>query len=196
MAKQTINVGTAANDGTGDTLRNAMIKVNSNFTELYDAHKIGFLDYADLATQTIPISVTGGTGDVNVPNDGLGSYTNILYPPDGVTKVWDTTNNVFDWSELSLGDMVDIRLNLQVTTLSLNTEINVDLHLGSGGSAYSIPFITSSNFKTVGTYELIRYNSIYMGNLDTLNSGGVFKISSDSDINYKVIGWYCKIIRR
>jgi hypothetical protein len=30
-----INVGSSANDGTGDTLRSAMQKVNSNFTELY-----------------------------------------------------------------------------------------------------------------------------------------------------------------
>jgi hypothetical protein len=36
MSKQVINVGTAANDGTGDTIRTAMVKSNSNFTELYD----------------------------------------------------------------------------------------------------------------------------------------------------------------
>lgn len=34
-AQQTINVGGSANDGTGDTLRGAFIKVNDNFTELY-----------------------------------------------------------------------------------------------------------------------------------------------------------------
>ena len=33
MAIQTINVGATPNDGTGDTLRNAMIKVNSNFLQ-------------------------------------------------------------------------------------------------------------------------------------------------------------------
>jgi hypothetical protein len=35
MAKQTINVGTAANSGGGDPLRNALVKVNENFTEVY-----------------------------------------------------------------------------------------------------------------------------------------------------------------
>ena len=35
MAKQTINVGTVADDGTGDTLRDAFDKANDNFTELY-----------------------------------------------------------------------------------------------------------------------------------------------------------------
>jgi hypothetical protein len=35
MAKQTINIGTVANDGTGDPLRTAFNKTNQNFTELY-----------------------------------------------------------------------------------------------------------------------------------------------------------------
>jgi hypothetical protein len=36
MAKQTINVGSTANDGTGDTLRASFVKVNENFTEVYN----------------------------------------------------------------------------------------------------------------------------------------------------------------
>lgn len=35
MAKQTINIGASANDGTGDPLRTAFDKVNDNFNELY-----------------------------------------------------------------------------------------------------------------------------------------------------------------
>lgn len=35
MAKQTINIGAAPNDGTGDTLRVAFNKTNGNFDELY-----------------------------------------------------------------------------------------------------------------------------------------------------------------
>ena len=37
MAKQTINIGSAANDGSGDPLRNAFDKSNDNFNELYFA---------------------------------------------------------------------------------------------------------------------------------------------------------------
>lgn len=37
MAKQTINIGTAANSKNGDPLRTAFSKVNDNFTELYTA---------------------------------------------------------------------------------------------------------------------------------------------------------------
>ena len=35
MTKQVVNTGTVANDGTGDGLRTAFTKVNSNFNELY-----------------------------------------------------------------------------------------------------------------------------------------------------------------
>ena len=36
MAKQTVNLGTVADDGTGDNLRDGMDKVNDNFSEIYD----------------------------------------------------------------------------------------------------------------------------------------------------------------
>mgnify|MGYP003312050271 CR=1 FL=1 len=48
MAQQTLNVGSNANDGTGDTLRAAMIKVNEMFTEVYNSPGI--------AADTISIS--------------------------------------------------------------------------------------------------------------------------------------------
>ncbi len=38
MAREIINVGNAPNDGTGDLLRDAFIKVNNNFGELYSFH--------------------------------------------------------------------------------------------------------------------------------------------------------------
>lgn len=36
MAQQIINVGTEPNDGTGEPLRTAFIKINENFTETYN----------------------------------------------------------------------------------------------------------------------------------------------------------------
>ena len=37
MSQQNINVGTVPNDGTGDPIRTAMIKVQNNFSEFYAA---------------------------------------------------------------------------------------------------------------------------------------------------------------
>ncbi len=39
MAREIINIGTNANDGTGDDLRLAMQKVNANFLELYASNR-------------------------------------------------------------------------------------------------------------------------------------------------------------
>ena len=54
MAKQTIGIGTTANDGTGDPLRTAFDKTNDNFTELYNGAG-GIADdsvtYAKLGTE-------------------------------------------------------------------------------------------------------------------------------------------------
>lgn len=55
MAKQTINIGTSANDGTGDPLRSAMDKTNDNFTELYNGAGVadGAVTTAKLADDAV-----------------------------------------------------------------------------------------------------------------------------------------------
>ena len=64
MAQQTINVGSTANDGTGDKLRDAFVKVNSNFTELYN-DDAGDVNSVNAGTG---ISVNQTTGAVTVTN--------------------------------------------------------------------------------------------------------------------------------
>lgn len=51
MAKQTINIGSAANDGTGDPLRTAFDKINDNFDELYASTS---LDLDAIGSNMIP----------------------------------------------------------------------------------------------------------------------------------------------
>jgi len=67
MAQQTINIGTVANDGTGDPLRTAFDKVNDNFTELYND------DAGDVN------SVNGQTGTVVLDSDDISQGTTNLY---------------------------------------------------------------------------------------------------------------------
>lgn len=65
MSKQVINVGTAANDGTGDTLRAACVKINSNFTEVYDTVQAAF----DRANTANTISVQSAYDHANAAYD-------------------------------------------------------------------------------------------------------------------------------
>lgn len=73
MTQQVINVGSTANDGTGDPLRTALQKANSNFTELY-SKKIQQLTInsstptdIDLTADIVQIT-TDGTGVPNLLN--------------------------------------------------------------------------------------------------------------------------------
>ncbi len=59
MAQQSINIGSAANDGTGDPLRTAFDKINDNFTELYGSTA----EANDLIEDSSP--QLGGDLDVN-----------------------------------------------------------------------------------------------------------------------------------
>lgn len=52
MAIQIINVGSTANSGGGDPLRDAMIKINENFTEVY-------ADIAALADGQVDTNIKG-----------------------------------------------------------------------------------------------------------------------------------------
>lgn len=67
MAQQVINVGTTANDGTGDTLRVSQQKANANFTELYEGKLESVVAGTNVSiNNTDPlnpvINVTGGGG--------------------------------------------------------------------------------------------------------------------------------------
>jgi hypothetical protein len=92
MAKQTINIGTVANDGTGDPLRDAMDKVNDNFTELYtvsvdeqatddytlvlaDNLKLVSMDYATACTLTVPPDILPVGALILVVQIGAGQVT-------------------------------------------------------------------------------------------------------------------------
>ena len=52
MAKQTVNIGGVANDGTGDPLRTAFDKLNDNFDEVYGNNFVTTNQIADDAVTT------------------------------------------------------------------------------------------------------------------------------------------------
>lgn len=78
MARQIINVGTTANDGTGDGLRNAYIKCNENFAELYSRIR-----------DSVPSTNIGSPGD---SAGDLAYDLNHLYvcfqDYDGSSEIW------------------------------------------------------------------------------------------------------------
>jgi hypothetical protein len=104
MARQNIFTGTVANDGTGDTLRQAFTKVNANFVELYDlpagspGGSSGQLQFNDAGAfggmagtswdnTTRSLTITGATVTASSPvlnlsqtwNDAAVTFTGLLF---------------------------------------------------------------------------------------------------------------------
>jgi hypothetical protein len=70
MAKQTINIGTNQDDGTGDLLRVAFNKVNENFTEIYN--ELGGTSLSSLSFNSNVISTDTTNQDIVLSPSGAG----------------------------------------------------------------------------------------------------------------------------
>ena len=69
MAQEVINIGVQADDGTGDTIRGAGIKINNNFTELYAQP----LAATTLGLFQNEISTTESNADIVLKPSGTGA---------------------------------------------------------------------------------------------------------------------------
>ena len=120
MAKQTIGIGTAANDNTGDTLRVGGDKINDNFNEIYSAIGNGtsltvnltnpasgqVLRYdganfipSDYTNLTAALDVNGNSiisasnGNINIAPNGTGD---VSLSNGGITNTFDGTDGSID----------------------------------------------------------------------------------------------------
>lgn len=189
MAKQTI-----PNSGLWSSIA---ALINANDTELYDEVKVGIYDYNDLATATTPITIAVAGTYYPLTNDTLGAFTNTTYALPSAPNLWDTGTQAFDFTDLVLGDSVDIRLDITVTSSGVNQDFTVVLFIADGtGGQYEIPFIVERNFKAAGTRQVIEFNGIYMGDTNTLNNPARFKIKSSNTGSVRVNGWYVRAVKR
>ena len=130
-----------------------------------------------------------------IPNDALGTNTTNTYLPLGVTNLWNAGTSSFDFSELAVGDAVEMRIIVQPTTTSNNTEIELDLFLGSGGAQYKVPFITTQNFQFAGLFEATRYTSFPIRDEDTRTSPAQFKAIADKNCTLQTDDFFVKVTR-
>jgi hypothetical protein len=78
MTQQVINIGAAANDSTGDPLRQAFTKINDNFSELYARGAAG--SNFDLSNNDI--EAINSNGGINLIPNGTGK---VVVEDDSVT---------------------------------------------------------------------------------------------------------------
>jgi len=88
MAKQTVNIGSTANDGTGDQLRNAFDKLNDNFDEVYGNNFVTEQMLNDNIVGADELKVTGdGAAGQILSSDGDGTMTWITGVTGDITGV-------------------------------------------------------------------------------------------------------------
>ena len=169
MAQQNINIGSNANDGTGDDLRTAMQKINTNFTELYAETSVD--SGITISGNTISsnrsdddiVFEPAGTGAVRFPavtiNDnaiiGTRSNEDLTIAASGTgnlilgsLRVNGTTISSDDSSKITISENVDITGTLQVneinsadsTAIQINDGVNI-----SGTTNTTTLFVNDDN---------------------------------------------------
>lgn len=126
MARQPINTGTTANDGTGDTFRAAMIKSNENFTELYAADgtlQTNIDGKADASHSHAASDVTSGTfPDARISESSVTQHQGALTVTEGQISdlgVYETASGSSTLTNKDIdGD------NNTITNLDLGNEVD------------------------------------------------------------------------
>ena len=183
-----------AGSPTTESVRANFLAAKSEITQIQDSRMFsGFISLEDTFTATTPLALVTNVWK-KLTNNALGANTLKTYKPASINAdtVWDTVNSRFTWaSNLILGDMVDIRLDIEVTTTKANQIVNLSMFHGVGATEYEIE-IDANQFKTAGTYRIAPYTGFYMGNTLTLNNYTEIRMKSDAAATVKVNGFYVK----
>jgi len=143
MAKQTVNLGSSANDGTGDPLRTAFDKINDNFDELYLYSTASSGNNITITGNTIASDNTNGnitldpngTGDIVI---ATGAELQLTDHTDNAVVYSDASGNLtmsagftFDGTNVATTGSISVnsRLKLEdnrITTQTTNDDIDID----------------------------------------------------------------------
>jgi len=179
MSKQTINVGTTANDGTGSTIRAGGQIINANFTELYAA--LG--DGTDL--QFSVSGVSNGQGLIYNSSNSQFEPGAILTPTGTDTIENKTIDSASNTLTLDLGEG---------TLTGTTAEFNTALQDGSFATLAGSESITNKTFDTSNTFPTISIRdesstsvSVGLGgNFSILGTGGVNTSLNGSEMSISI----------
>ena len=133
MAQQILNVGTNANDGTGDTLRDAMIKVNDNFTELFNSP----LDQEGITLSGNTITAIRSNDDLIIAPSGTGAVVlpAIQFRDNNIEGI--RTNEDINIIPAGTGQVVFGSIKISGTSFSSDdsSSININEGLNVDGTA-------------------------------------------------------------
>lgn len=169
MAIQSINVGNIANDGTGDDLREAFIKVNNNFTNL------------DATVANFPLTVEnlGGTGEGVFANklDSTLQFKEIIGGAN--TAVSSTSTSIIIDTVGGLEDFLVLTPNGSLTvnnSTAFRLEGDDSINLRSNGTTVFVELGNSnivSKDSSPSLSNALQANSNHIRNVGTLNANAL-----------------------
>lgn len=122
----------------------------------------GWFYYEDLATKTTPLTIVANVVKT-LTNDTGGDATNDNYPPFGVSSLWNSTTNQVDFSQLQGGDMVKIRVGLDITTDVNNAQWAVRIRAELAHLRAKMIFDIANGFQeTAATFQKTMFNEIFI----------------------------------
>lgn len=158
---------------------------------------VGWWDYNDVTTQTTPIALTTPGVKVDLTNDGAGVNTQSGFAIPSGTNIWDTGTNRLNFNNLSVGDTVELRMDITYTTTAANTAITVEFEFATGtGSAFPVIILPQLNIKSASTTQLVHSREFYIGSeVVRTNPGRIRAVADIAGSTVKVNGWYIRVIR-
>jgi hypothetical protein len=154
----------------------------------------GFIDYNDT---TGIINIVADTW-TDIPNNGLGAFTNKTYKPTGVTEFIDTSNGCIDASELVLGDTIIIRNDYKINPNTNNALLEFRYELGAGAGLYNLEKIVGR--LDAGSGKDYRFNLntdlIYMGDTNTKDNPIKLQIKLSTNGTLLNAGSVIQLIRK
>src|SRR5210317_408307 len=145
MAKQTINIGSIANDGTGSTLRAAGDLVNDNFNEIYAAIGDGTTLTDILAAGYITAS---STSTLTNKSGNISQWTNDSGYLTSISETNDLTSSV-TWANVPDANITQSSVTQHQAALSITESQISDLQ--SYITAGSTTTLTNKTFDANGT---------------------------------------------
>lgn len=138
----------------------------------------GWQDFQDTTTAGTPIALTSAGTWYDLTNDAAGVLTDTTYKVSSHGVIWDSATNTFDFSSLSVGDLVRFRTDVTFVTGGANHKVSTRLAFGPS-YVFNIPF-DSVNLKSATTERRILYWAFTIKNNDTKNNPAKLQASSDS----------------
>jgi hypothetical protein len=187
MAKQTINIGSNANDGTGDPLRTAFQKINENFAELYgDDSSADTFTSPQITTPTITGTATIDNLIFNDSEISTSSNANLNLNPGGTGTVeLQAATNITGALDVTGAATLDTSLTL--ATGATITEFSTNTALGTSNTV--VP--TQNAVKAYVDAQNVAQAITFVGDDSTgtaVNSGETFKIAGGTGLTSAVTG--------